>query len=115
MAKNVVLSQDSNQVPSREKKSENFLSKALPLSHWGLLLNDIEIKRNIFKPIYLVSKYWSKTNLVKKSIQNQINLFFYQLDRETLLLMTKMVIIYDLEYDRVGQIHTEFFWVSRPL
>ena len=51
----------------------------------------------------------------KKSIQNQINLFFYQLDRETLHLMTKMVIIYELEYDRIGQIYTEFFWVSRPL
>ena len=51
----------------------------------------------------------------KKSFQNQINLIFYQLDRETLLLVTKMVIIYELEYDRIGQIYTEFFCVSRPL
>ena len=53
-------------LPER-KKSENFLSKALPLSHWGLLLNNTEFKGNLFKPIYLVSKYESKTNLVKKS------------------------------------------------
>ena len=65
MTKNVGLNQDSNQVPER-KKSENFFSKALPLSHWGFLLNDTKFKRNISKPIYLVSKYGSKTNLVKK-------------------------------------------------
>ena len=55
------------------------------------------------------------SNLVKKSFKNQINLFFYQLDHETMLLVTKMVIIYELEYDRIGQIYTEFFEVSRPL
>jgi hypothetical protein len=33
MAKNVGLNQDSNQGPSREKKSDNFLPKALPLSY----------------------------------------------------------------------------------
>ena len=52
-------------LPER-KKNENFLSKALPLSHWGFLLNNTEFKGNVFKPIYLVSKYGSKTNLVKK-------------------------------------------------
>ena len=51
----------------------------------------------------------------KRSFQNQINLFFYQLDRETLLLVIKMVMIYELEYDRIGQIYTEFFGVSRAL
>ena len=51
----------------------------------------------------------------KKSFQNQIILFFYQLDPETLLLVTKIVIIYELEYDSIGQIYTEFFCVSRPL
>ena len=45
----------------------------------------------------------------KKSFQNQMNLFFYQLNCETLLLMTKMVIIYELEYDRIGQIYTVFW------
>ena len=30
IAKNVGLNQDSNQGPSRDQKSENFLSKALP-------------------------------------------------------------------------------------
>ena len=39
MTKNVGLNQDSNQGPSREKKSEYFLSKALPLSHGGIRLD----------------------------------------------------------------------------
>ena len=39
MTKNVDLHLDLNRGPSREKKSENFLSKALPLSHGGITLD----------------------------------------------------------------------------
>ena len=39
MAKNVVLSQDSNQGPSREEKKWEFFAKALPLSHGGITLD----------------------------------------------------------------------------
>ena len=39
MTKNVGLHLDLNQGPSREKKSEIFLPKALPLSHGGITLD----------------------------------------------------------------------------
>ena len=91
------------------------MSKALPLSHGGITLDgDKSAKKFQISKMILLSIGHVQLSQ-KKSFQNQINLFFYQLDRETLLLVTKMVIIYELEYDRIGQIYTEFFWVLRPL
>ena len=88
------------------------MSKALPLSHGGITL-DGDKSAKISKMILLSIGHVQLSQ--KKSFQYQINLFFHQLDHETLLLVTKMVIIYELEYDRIGQIYTEFFGVSRPL
>ena len=91
------------------------MSKALPLSHGGITLDREKCAKQfpISQMLLLIIGHVQLSQ--KKSFQNQINLIFHQLDRETLLLVTKMVIIYELEYDRIGQIYTEFFCVSRPL
>ena len=91
------------------------MSKALPLSHGGITLDRVKSAKEFQISKMLLVNIEHVQLSQKKSFQNQINLIFYQLDRETLLLVTKMVIIYELEYDRIGQIYTEFFCVSRPL
>ena len=47
MTKNVGLHLDLNWGPSREKKNENFLTKALPLSHGGITLDGDKSTREI--------------------------------------------------------------------
>ena len=91
------------------------MSKALPLSHGGITLDGVKSAKEFQISKMLLVNIEHVQLSQKKSFQNQINLIFYQLDCETLLLVTKMVIIYELEYDRIGQIYTEFFCVSRPL
>ena len=47
MTKNVGLTQDSNQGPSRDEKKWEFLSKALPLSHEGRCKNSVILIKKI--------------------------------------------------------------------